>query len=133
MIVNITQQLLDELTAQAKTSPHLRQYYDLRNSKEDKSQRMLNALEPGTVIPIHRHTSSSETLIILRGRLTEVFFNEKGDITETIELSPVGPIYALNIPAGQFHTLQSLETGTVVVECKEGPYKPLADDDILRQ
>ena len=71
--MKITQALLDDLTAQAKASPRLRMNYDLRNSAEDGSQRMLNALEPGTPLPIHRHTKSSETVVCLRGRLQEVF------------------------------------------------------------
>ena len=130
--MKITQSLLDGLTAQAKESPRLRMHYDLRNSNQDKSQRMLNALEPGTPMPIHRHQKTSETVVCLRGRIEELFFDELERIcTERIELTPNGPVVALNIPAGQWHTVNILESGTVILECKEGPYEPLGPEDIL--
>ena len=129
----ITQALLDELTAQAKGSPRLRMNYDLRNSAEDGSQRMLNAIEPGSPLPIHRHRMSSETVVCLRGRLVEEFYDDLEHIcTETIELSPNGPVVALNIPIGQWHTVRALESGTVILECKDGAYKPLGEEDILK-
>ena len=129
----ITQALLDELTAQAKASPRLRMNYDLRNSAEDGSQRMLNAIEPGSLLPIHRHRMSSETVVCLRGRLVEEFYDDLEHIcTETIELSPNGPVVALNIPIGQWHTVRALESGTVILECKDGAYKPLGEEDMLR-
>lgn len=131
--MKITQALLDKLTEEAKASPRLRMNLDLRNSNQDKSQRMLNALEPGTPMPIHRHQKSTETVVCLRGRIEEVFFDELERIcTEVIELSPNGPVVALNIPAGQWHTVNVLESGTVILECKEGPYEPLSDEDILK-
>ena len=106
---------------------------DLRNSPDDKSQRMLNAIEPGSVLPIHRHQMSSETVVCLRGRLVEEYYDELERIcTETIELSPNGPVVALNIPAGQWHTVRALESGTVILEMKNGAYEPLRDEDILR-
>ena len=127
--MKITQELLDNLTAQAQASPRLRMNMDLRNSAEDKSQRMLNAIEPGSPLPIQRHTKSSETVVCLRGRLVEDFYDEAGRLTESIELSPVGPVPALNIPLGQWHTVRSLESGTVILECKDGPYEPLKPED----
>ena len=127
----IDSKLLDDLAAQAKASPRLRMNYDLRNSAADGSQRMLNAIEPGSPLPIHRHTKSSETVVCLRGRLQEVFYNEAGEKTEVIELSPDGPVVALNIPIGQWHTVRVLESGTVILECKDGPYEPLGDEDVL--
>lgn len=131
--MRITQTLLDELTNQAKNSPRLRMNLDLRNSPDDKSQRMLNAIEPGSVLPIHRHQMSSETVVCLRGRLVEEYYDELERIcTETIELSPNGPVVALNIPAGQWHTVRALESGTVILEMKNGAYEPLRDEDILR-
>lgn len=131
MIIN--QALLDELTAQAKASPRLRMNLDLRNSPEDKSQRMLNALEPGTPLPIHRHRQSSETVVCLRGRLVEEFYDElERRCVESIELSPNGPVVALNIPIGQWHTVRVLESGTVIMEVKDGPYEPLSDVDVLK-
>lgn len=130
--MKITQALLDDLTAQAKASPRLRMNLDLRNSAEDQSQRMLNAIEPGSPLPIHRHQKTSETVVCLRGRLVEEFYDDLERIcTERIELSPNGPVVALNIPAGQWHTVQALESGTVIMEVKDGAYEPLQDCDVL--
>ena len=130
--MNITQAVLDELTEKAKASPRLRMNLDLRNSAEDKSQRMLNAIEPGSPLPIHRHMKSSETVVCLRGRLVEEFYDELERIcTDAIELSPNGPVVALNIPIGQWHTVRALESGTVILECKDGPYEPQNPADVL--
>ena len=130
--MKIAQALLDRLTEQAKASPRLRMNLDLRDSEEDTSQRMLNAIEPESVIPIHRHRKSSETVVCLRGRVVEEYYDELERIcTERIELSPNGPIVALNIPAGQWHTLRSLESGSVILEVKDGKFAPLEDVDIL--
>lgn len=131
--MKITQALLDKLTAEAKASPRLRMNLDLRNSSEDQSQRMLNAIEPGSVVPIHRHRETSETVVCLRGRLVEEYYDELERIcTETIEISPNGPVVALNIPAGQWHTLRAVESGSVIIEIKDGPYKPTEPVDILK-
>lgn len=131
MIIN--QFILDNLTAQAKASPRLRMNLDLRNSQDDQSQRMLNAIEPGSPMPIHRHRHSSETVVCLRGRLVEEFYDDLERMcTDAIELTPNGPNFVLNIPAGQWHTVRALESGTVILECKDGPYVPLGDEDILR-
>jgi len=130
--MKITRTLLDKLTEQAKASPRLRMNYDLRNTEADLSQRMLNAIEPGSEIPIHRHKDSSETAVCLRGRIVEEYYDELERIcTEVIELSTEGPVYALNIPAGQWHTVRALESGTVIVEMKNGAFEPLNDSDIL--
>ena len=129
----ITQAILDDLTAKAKESPRLRMNMDLRNSVEDQSQRMLNAIEPGSPLPIHRHQKTSETVVCLRGRLVEEFYDDlERTCTERIELSPNGPVVALNIPAGQWHTVHALESGTVILEMKNGKYEPLSDVDILK-
>ena len=130
--MKITQAILDELTAKAKENPRLRMNMDLRNSNEDTSQRMLNAIEPGSVVPIHRHRKSSETVVCLRGRLVEEYYDElERTCTEAIELSPNGLVVALNIPAGQWHTVRVLESGTVIMEVKDGAYEALTDADIL--
>lgn len=129
--MKITQQLMDELTAEAKASPRLRMNRDLRNSPEDQSQRMLNAIEPGSPLPIHRHLKSSETVVCLRGRLVEVFYSSDGVCTEVVELRPEGPVVALNIPIGQWHSVRALESGTVIIEMKNGPYEPIGSEDIL--
>ena len=128
--MTIDQTILDDLTAQAKESPRLRMNLDLRNGPEDGSQRMLNAIEPGTDMPIHRHSASSETVICLRGHFEEYFYDEAGNLTDTFDMVPGGLV--LNIPVGQWHSLRSLESGTVLFECKDGPYAPIAQEDILR-
>jgi len=130
--MKITQVLLDKLTEEAKASPRLRMNLDLRNSAEDQSQRMLNAIEPGSLLPIHRHRKSSETVVCLRGRLVEEFYDElERTCTEAFELSPNGPVVALNIPVGQWHTAKALESGTVIMEFKDGHYEPIGPEDIL--
>ncbi len=129
----ITQGLMDSLTEQAKASPRLRMNLDLRNGNDDTSQRMLNAIEPGSEVPIHRHQKTSETVVCLRGRLVEEYYDELERIcTEAIELSPNGPVMALNIPAGQWHTVRALESGTVILEMKDGTYEPTGPEDILK-
>jgi len=127
----IDQKLLDELTAEAQASPRLRMNRDLRNSPSDQSQRMLNAIEPGSVLPIHRHRRSSETVVILRGHLRETFYDPNGQLTAAFDLIPGADTVALNIPLGQWHTAEALETGTVILECKDGAYEPTGPEDIL--
>ena len=130
--MRITQALLDSLTEQAKASPRLRMNYDLRDSAEDGSQRMLNAIEPDSLLPIHRHQNTSETVVCLRGRMVWEFYDElERTCTESVELSPNGPVMALNIPVGQWHTVRSLESGSVILEMKNGAYEPIQDVDIL--
>ena len=126
----IDKKLLDDLSAQAKASPRLRQAYDLRNTSEDNSQRMLNALEPGTVMPIHRHKGSSETCVCVRGHFEEYFYDENGVLTDTIDMRPGGTI--LNIPIGQWHNLKCIESGTILLEAKDGAYRPLDEDEIWK-
>lgn len=130
--MKITQAILDQLTEQAKASPRLRMNMDLRNSADDQSQRMLNAIEPGSPLPIHRHQKTSETVVVLRGRLVWEFYDELERIcTEAIEVSAGGTVCGLNIPAGQWHTVRSLESGSVILEMKEGAYEPIGPEDIL--
>lgn len=129
----ITQAILDDLTRQAQSSPRLRMAMDLRNSPEDKSQRILNAIEPGSPLPIHRHRDTNETVTCLRGRIVEEFYDDlERRCTDAIELRPDGPVVAINIPAGQWHTVKALESGTVILECKDGAYEPLGEEDILK-
>ena len=125
----VDQQVLDELTARAKDSPRLRMNLDLRNSPADQSQRMLNAIEPGTVLPIHRHRTTTETVVCLRGHFVEYFYDADGRLTDTIDMVPGGTL--INIPAGQWHNLESLESGTVLLEVKDGAYEPIGEEDIL--
>ena len=129
--MTITPHILDSLTEQAKASPRLRMNLDLRNSAEDGSQRMLNAIEPGTVMPIHRHRASSETVVCIRGHFEEYFYDDAGVLTEVIDMVPGGVV--VNVPIGQWHSLRSLESGTVLLECKDGAWEPLGEEDILKR
>ena len=128
--MTIDQHILDDLTAQAKASPRLRMNMDLRNSPEDQSQRMLNAIEPGTIMPIHRHLHSSETIVCLRGHFEEYLYDSNGNLTEVIDMLPGGVV--LNIERGVWHSLQCLESGTVLLEAKDGAYAPLSEAEIWK-
>ena len=128
----IDKSLFDTLSAQAKASPRLRQAYDLRNSENDNSQRMLNALEPGTVIPIHRHRQTSETVVIVRGSLVERFYDEEGNITEEVLMVPGGENPVVQVEKGRWHSLECLEPNTVLFEAKDGKYEPLSEEDIMK-
>lgn len=129
MKINTT--LLNQLSSQAAESPRLRMNFDLRDSENDTSQRMLNALEMGTVLPIHRHQNTSETIIVIRGALKEYYHDDQGNITETFELSANGPTFGLNIPKGQWHSLEVTEPQTVIIEMKNGEYHALNSNDVL--
>lgn len=131
--MKITKSILDNLTEKAKASPRRRMNMDLRNSKDDQSQRMLNAIEPGSVVPIHRHQKTSETVVCLRGRLVWEYYDELERIcTESIELSPNGSVVALNVPTGQWHSVRAIESGSVILEVKDGAFEPLGEEDILK-
>ena len=127
----ITNELLDDLSARAKASPRLRMNLDLRNSPSDGSQRMLNALEPGTVMPIHRHLSSSETVAILRGKICWHFYDDSGKETESVVLDAHGELRCLNVEKGRWHSLECLESGSVLFECKDGAYAPLGEGEVM--
>ena len=144
----IDKQLLDTLSSQAKASPRLRQAYDLRNTPEDNSQRMLNALEPGTVMPIHRHRKSSETICMVRGKMVMRLYDDKGNVTNEFVMAPISQhslpymsegecdeptIPMVQVEAGRWHSLEVLEEGTVVFEAKDGKYEPLLDEDITKR
>ena len=128
----IDKKLLDSLTEKAKASPRLRVNYDLRDTIDDESQRMLNAIEPGTVIPVHRHSMTSEEVIVLRGKAQEVFFDDKGNETGSWLLIPGGDTPAIKVPVGQYHTCRSLETGTVIIEFKNTKYDPKETEEFLK-
>lgn len=129
----ITQTVLNNLSSQAKESPRLRKNMDLRNSPEDLSQRMLNALEPGTVMPIHRHRASSETVVLLRGKIQWVFYDDDGNETERVTLNANGEPRMLNVERGRWHSLVCLEPGSVLFESKDGKYEALGEDEIRKQ
>ena len=145
----IDQKFLDVLSAQAKANPRLRQSYDLRTTPDDKSQRMLNALEPGTIMPIHRHRNTSETMVMVRGKLIERFYDVNGKITDEFMMAPLvaeqgrstnisnssnnsePSISMVQIETGQWHSLEVLSSGTVIFEAKDGAYEPLSSEDIM--
>lgn len=129
--MNIDNILLDKLSTDARTSARLRMNFDLRNSDTDSSQRMLNAIEPCSVIPIHRHSTTSETVVVIRGKVVQHFYDDEGNVTDSIYMQPGGPTYAMNVPIGQWHRIESLESGTVILEFKNGPYVPITGDDVM--
>lgn len=130
--MKIDHSLLDSLSAQAKINPRLRQSFDLRTTSEDSSQRMLNAMEPGTVMLIHRHRNTSETMVMVRGKLIERFYDDTGNLTEEFVMEPCGEYPMVQIKAGKWHSLEVLESGTVIFESKDGKYMPLGEEDILK-
>lgn len=123
-------EILDNLSAQAKANPRLRQSLDLRTSPEDNSQRMLNALEPGTIMPIHRHRNTSETMVMIRGSLMEYLYDDEGNLTHEIMMKPNSDHSIIQLEKGQWHSLECLERDTIIFEAKDGPYAPLSSDDI---
>lgn len=129
MIFN--KELFDKLTEQAKTSPRLRYGMDMRTTPDDKSQRLLNALEPGTVMPIHRHQNTTETAVVLRGSLKWFYFDETGKQTDEFLLEANGDMKGISVPKGLWHSIECLESGTILFEAKDGPWQQLADDDIM--
>jgi len=131
--MKITQVMLNSLTEQAKASERLRMNLDLRDTDSDCSQRMLNAIEPGSKLPIHRHQKTSETMVCLRGKLLVEYYDElERRCIDSFVIEPSGVNVALNIPAGQWHTVHALESGTVILEMKNGAYEPLSDVDLLK-
>lgn len=122
--------LLDEVAGEAKLSERLRMNRDMRNSAADNSQRMLNALEVGTILPIHRHPTTSETQILLRGRIDVMFYDDLGRETDRFRLDPTAGRYGVNVPAGRWHNLEVIEPA-VIFEAKDGPYRPIGPKDML--
>ena len=142
----IDQNLLDTLSAQAKVNPRLRQSFDLRNSAEDGSQRLMNALEPGTVMPIHRHMRTSESIAMIRGKMVMRLYDDKGTVTDEFVMAPAGsvtesvtePVEVVEVPmvqieVGQWHSLEVLEEGTIVFESKDGKYEPLKEEELMKR
>ena len=128
----IDKDLLDAVSAKAVESPRLRMNYNFHAANDSKAQKLLNALEPGTELPIHRHLHTSETYILLSGKICVLFYNEAKELLESIELNPIEGKYGVDIPAGQWHTLEVLASGSVIFEVKDGPYTPLTAEDILK-
>lgn len=128
----LTQAIIGQVSFEAKTSQRLRMNYNLHESFEDQVQRMFNALEPGTEIPIARHPHSSETLIMLRGKLRVLIYDDHNNIIEDVVIAPNTDNIGYHIPKGTWHKVESLESGTVCFETREGPYAPVAEEDILK-
>lgn len=129
--MNINNSLLDSLSAEASNSARLRMAHDMRTAATDNSQRMLNALEPGTELPVHRHRDTSESCLVIRGKAEEIFYDDNGCITERVLMQPGSECVGVNIEKGRWHKIISLEPGTVIFEAKDGAYEPLKPEDIL--
>ncbi len=127
----INEQLLDEVTRRAQNSPRLRMNYNFHQSLDDKCHRMLNAVEPGTEVPIHRHPTKDEAFVILRGKVSAASDVYKRQVIESVDLCQEDGVYGVNIPKGAWHKLESLESGSVIFECKEGPFVPHEEEGIL--
>ena len=129
MIIDNT--LLDKVTEQAKASPRLRMNYNFHQSLEDKCHRMLNAVEPGSDIPIHRHPDKDESFVVLRGKVRSTTYKDDGSVIESVVLSQEDGLYGVDIPKGVWHKVESLESGSCFFECKEGPFVPHEQEGIL--
>ena len=131
MIEIIDRNLLDEVSEKAASSDRLRMNHNFHQSLEAPSQRLLNALEPGTMIPVHRHQHAEETMVLLRGKIAVLFYDDDGQLSERLVLDPISGNYGVNIPVGQWHGVEVLEKGSVIFEAKDGPYRPVGEEDIL--
>jgi cupin fold WbuC family metalloprotein len=127
----LDKKLLDEVSARAKASERLRMNFNLHDALDSKVQRLFNALEPGTILPVHRHRNTAETYILLRGRIDVMFYDDKGVEIERFALNPQEGNYGVHIPCGQWHTLEVLESDTVIFEVKDGSYAPLGPEDMM--
>lgn len=128
----INEELLNEVTRQAQENPRLRMNHNFHDSLDAKAQRLLNALEPGTLLPIHRHPHTAETYLLLRGKIKVLYYNDQKELMETVVLEPKSGNYGIHIPKNQWHTLEVLESGSVIFEVKDGPYTPLEEKDVLK-
>ena len=127
----IDNKLIDSVVAQAKESPRLRMNYNFHESLDDKCHRLLNALEPGTVVPVHRHPTKDESFVILRGKVRVSIYNDSGQITESVVLSLADGKYGVDIAKNVWQGVECLESGSVIFEVKEGPFVPHDKDGIL--
>ena len=127
----IDTELLDKVTEQAKASPRLRMNYNFHQSLDELCHRFINAVEPGTVVPIHRHPTKDETFVILRGKVRVTTHRDDGSIIEDVVLCAEEGRYGVNIPKGVWHKLECIEEDSVIFECKEGPFVEHEVDGIL--
>ena len=139
--------LFDEILLRAQESPRRRMNFDLRTQAKisglagnevedgwaDMSQRMLNVLMTDTVIPIHRHSETSETVIVCRGKVREEFYDADGNKTAEFVLEAGGVCPGIQVPMGQYHTLVCLEDGSVIFEAKDRAYDPEGTEDFLKR
>ena len=128
----IDKKLLDEVSAQAKASPRLRKNYNFHQSLDDLCHRMLNALEPGTEVPIHHHPDKDETFVILSGKIRVTTYNDDGTVAESVILSQEDGCYGVNIPKNVWHTLEALEPNSCIFESKQGPFVPHEEEGVLK-
>lgn len=129
--MTIDKALLDYISEQAKEPSRLRMNYNFHQSLDEKCHRMLNAVEPGTEVPIPRHPTKDESFVILRGKVRSTTYNDDGSVIESVVLCQEDGVYGVNIPKGAWHKLESLESSSVIFECKEGPYMPHEEEEIL--
>ena len=127
----INQSLLDKVSEGAKASGRLRMNYNFHQSLDDKCHRFLNAVEPGTVVPIHKHPTKDESFVILRGRVRVSTYDDEGNVVESCVLCQEEGRYGVDIPKGVWHTIEAMEPDSVIFECKEGPFVPHEQDGIL--
>ena len=127
----IDQTLLDKVSAQAKESSRLRINYNFHQSLDEKCHRFLNAVEPGTVVEIHRHPTKDESFVLLRGKVKVSTYNDDGSVMESVVLCQEDGRYGVDIPKGVWHKLEAVEPDSVIFECKEGPFVPHEEEGIL--
>lgn len=127
----LTTELLDSISADAKASPRLRTNFNLHERTDEPVQRMLNAMEPGTVVPIHRHLNAAETIVLIRGKLKVSYYDNNMNQTSSVVLEAGSSSFGTHIPKGIWHGVDVLESKTVIFEVKEGPYRPLSEDEVL--
>jgi len=121
----INREFLNRLSKKASENERVRINHNFHQSPDAPSQRLLNAMEPGTRIPVHKHDHTAETYVLLSGSIRLDFYNAENEVSESAVLDPKQGTYGINIPAGQLHSLEVLEPGTVIFECKDGPYVPI--------
>lgn len=118
----IDQSLLNKVSEEAKDSPRLRMNYNFHQSLDDKCHRFLNAVEPGTIVPIHRHPTKDESFVVLRGKVKVSIYNDDGSVIKSVVLCQEDGRYGVDIPKNVWHTLEAIEPNSVIFECKEGPF-----------
>lgn len=128
----ITNTLLEQLSGAAQASARRRQNHNFHPSDESRCNRLLNALEPGTYVRPHRHLDpeKGELMVLLRGSMGLIFFDDAGQVTATAHLAVGGEAFGIDIPAGQYHSLVCLASGTVFLEAKAGPYRALLPEEL---